>query len=387
MSHVAHVLPSLDRIGGAEQQVMLLAPGLKQRGWKVSVVALSGTGGSAAPSLEAKGVEFVSLRMHRGLPEPGGWMRFHQWLRQAAPDVLHAHLPHAVWLARWSRLAAAVPVQIDTLHTSATGGPIRRLSYRLSSSLPDRITAVSHAAAQAHIAARNVDRCRLLVLPNGVEPQRWHRDAQLRSVARRELGLTTEFLWLAAGRLEPVKDYPTLLRAMARLQVSANLVIAGSGWQQSELTSLSARLGLAGRVRFLGFVNDVERWTQAADAFVLSSRWEGLPTALIEACAAGLPAVATDVPGVREVLGPNADEAMLAHPGDPSGLARAMSSLMLMPAEVRQAIGECAQRFAAEQFSLQSVLDRWENLYQGLLHGCPSPCDAARERCSMPGEL
>lgn len=387
MSHVAHVIPSLDRIGGAEQQVMLLAPGLRQRGWRVSVVALSGSGADAATVLEAAGVEFVTLRMCHGLPNPRGWMRFHRWLRQAAPDVLHAHLPHAVWMARWSRLAAAVPVQIDTLHTSATGGPIRRLSYRLSSSLPDRVTAVSQAAARAHVGARNVDRFKLFVLPNGVELQRWRPDAQLRAEARRELGLADEFLWLAAGRLEPVKDYPTLLRAMAMLPENSRLIIAGSGWQQSELTSLSARLGLADRVRFVGFVQNVEHWTQAADAFVLSSRWEGLPTALIEACAAALPAVATDVPGVREVLGPNAEDARLAQPGNAADLARAMSTLMQMTPEARSAIGASAQQFAVEQFALQSVLDSWERLYQGLLHGCLAPGDMARSPFSMAGRL
>lgn len=369
MSHVAQVIPSLDRIAGAEQQVMLLARGLKQLGWRVSVVTLTGAG--AAQRLEGEGIEFVSLGMRNSLLDPRGMVRFCRWLSQAAPDVVHAHLPHAVWLARWSRLVSAVPVQIDTLHTSAAGGPLRRLSYRLSSLLPDRVTAVSHAAAGAHVAAGNVDRCKLVVVPNGIEPERWRPNAQLRAAARRELGLTDQFLWLAAGRLEPVKDYRTLLRAVGMLPDVARLIIAGSGWQQPELTALAAQLGLAGRVRFLGFVNDLDHWTQAADAFVLSSRWEGLPTALIEASAAGLPAAATDVPGVREVLGPGVDEKRLAAPGDPAALARAMSGLMETPTEARQAMGASARQFVTEQFALDSVLHRWESFYRGLLRGCP----------------
>jgi glycosyltransferase involved in cell wall biosynthesis len=366
--HVAQVIPGLDRIGGAEQQVLLLARGLKRRGWRVSVVALTGSGRAAADQLESEGVEFISLGMRKGLADPRGWLRFHRWLRRAAPDVVHAHLSHAALLARWSRLAAAVPVVVDTLHSSATGGLGRRFGYRLSNFLADRVSVVSEAAAQSHLAAGTVSRGKLVVLPNGVEPERWRRDEQVRAAARLELGLRGEFVWLAAGRLEPVKDYPTMLRAMALLPEPSRLIIAGDGARQAELTALTAELGLGGRVRLLGFAQDLERWMNAADGLVLSSRWEGLPTALIEASAAGLPAVATDVPGVREVLGPGADGARLAAPGDPVALARAMAALMQTPPEVREAIGVRARQYALEQFSLETVLSRWESLYLAPAH-------------------
>ena len=85
MSHVALVIPGLDRIGGAERQVVLLAKGLVQRGWRVTVVALSGTGGNAAGELAAAGVGFRSLEMRKGLADPRGWLRFRRWLRQESP--------------------------------------------------------------------------------------------------------------------------------------------------------------------------------------------------------------------------------------------------------------------------------------------------------------
>src|ERR1039457_6750832 len=138
MNHIALLIPGLDRIGGAEQQLILLAKGLRRRGWKVSVVALSGTGGDAAAELIAAGIAFLSLGMRKGLADPRGSMRFHHWLKQQAPDVIHAHLPHAAWLARWSRLAAPIPVLVDTLHSSSTGTLARCLCYRWSNWLPDR---------------------------------------------------------------------------------------------------------------------------------------------------------------------------------------------------------------------------------------------------------
>ena len=366
MSHVALVIPGLDRIGGAERQVMLLAKGLRGRGWRVSVVALTGAGGQTVHELASAEIAFLSLEMRKGWADPRGWIRFHGWLRRERPDVVHAHLPHAAWLARWSRLAAPAPVVIDTLHSSWTGPLGRRLGYRLSGWLPDRVTAVSQAVADAHLAAGLVNRRTLSVLPNGVDMEVWRPDASLRVAVRHELGSADEFWWLAAGRLDPVKDYPTLLRAMVATPESARLLIAGDGPLRSELVGLSARLGLERRVRFLGFVPDLTRWLQAADAFVLSSQWEGLPMGLIEAAASGLPAVATDVPGSREVIA-QGQTGWLTAPGDADALAEAMATLMETPPDQRRAMGERARRQAIERFSLETVLDHWERLYVDLL--------------------
>jgi glycosyltransferase involved in cell wall biosynthesis len=370
MSHAAIAIPGLDRIGGAEQQVMLLATGLRRRGWRVSVVALSGTGGAAAAELADAGVAFLSLQMRKGLADPRGWVRFHRWLRRKQPDVVHAHLRHAAWLARWSRLAAHVPLVIDTLHSSSTGKLGRRIGYACSRWLPDHVTAVSEATAASHAAAGMVNPSRLSVLGNGIDVNRWQPDARARLEAREELGIKNKFLWLAVGRLEAVKDYPTLLHALARAtqtaQSTAQLLVLGAGPLEAELNIMAAGLGLGQRVRFAGFYPNVARWMQAADGFVLSSRYEGLPMVLLEAGACALPAVATDVPGTREVI-VDRETGWLASAGDPEQLAAAMSLLMHLPLNKRLAIGERARQHVVEHFSLEPVLDRWEQLYADLL--------------------
>jgi len=366
MNHIALLVPGLDRIGGAEQQLILLAKGLRRRGWKVSVVALSGTGGDAAAELIAAGIAFLSLGMRKGLADPRGWIRFHHWLKQQAPDVIHAHLPHAAWLARWSRLAAPIPVLVDTLHSSSTGTLARCLGYRWSNWLPDRVTAVSQAVADTHLSASMVTADKLTVLPNGVDAEAWRPDVAVRIATRRGLGLEKEFLWLAAGRLEPVKDYPSLLRAFARAPNSARLVIAGRGPLQDELARMAQALGLENRVLFLGFQTDIRRWMQAADGFVLASRWEGLPMGLLEAAACALPTIATDVAGTREVIVDGQTD-WLVPAGDASALGDAMNRMMRTPSEERRAIGERARQQVIERFSLEAVLDQWETLYLNLL--------------------
>ncbi len=367
MSHVAIAIPGVDRIGGAERQAMLLAKGQRERGWRVSVVALSGCGGGAAANeLRSAGVQFVSLEMRKGLWDPRGWIRFNRWLWRERPDVVHAHLPHAAWLARWSRLVAPDAVVVDTLHSSHTGTMGRRAGYRTSSWLADHVTAVSQATAESHLAAGMVSEKKLTVLGNGIELDAWRPDVAARTAVRRELRLADEFLWLAAGRLDRVKDYPTLLNAFVSAPATARLLIAGTGPLEAELVQLAKRLGLEQRVHFLGFEPNVRRWMQAADGFVLSSRYEGLPMVLLEAGACGLPAVATDVAGTREVI-VNERTGWLARAGDANALAQAMAKLMHAPAEERRAMGERARRMVRERFSMETVLDRWEQLYAELL--------------------
>lgn len=372
MNHVALVIPGLDRIGGAERQAILIAEGLARRGWRVSVVALSGTGGDTAETLTAAGVHFLSFHMRKGLADPQGWIHFRRWLQQEKPDVVHAHLPHAASFARWSRLCTPMRVLIDTLHSSSTGSIGRHLGYRVSNWLPDTVTAVSHNVADVHLAAGMVASNKVVVVPNGVDVEAFRPDREARVAIRRELGFEKEFLWVAAGRLEAVKDYPTLLRAMAEVPEPARLVIAGAGPLESDLRRLSKDLGQEPRVRFLGFEPDVLPWMQAADGFVLSSRWEGLPMGLLEAAACALPAVATDVPGTREVIIPW-QTASLAVPANARSLQGAMTRMMRLPPEERNIMGQQARQRVVEQFSLAAVLDRWEALYIRLLDRNPAP--------------
>lgn len=362
MNHIVHLIPTLDRLAGAERQALLLATGLRDRGWRVSIVTLSGCGDAAKPELPPD-IRLTSLGMRKGLADPHGWARWIGWVRRERPDVIHTHLPHAAFLARWSRAAVPIRGVVDTLHTTATGPLLRRLGYRISSRLTDHVTAVSQGVAEANLSARLVHPLRITVIPNAVDVHRWRPDAQMRAAVRARAGWNDEFLWLAAGRLDPVKDYPALLWAMMEVPFNARLAIAGAGPDEEKLRRLACEYGLETRVRFLGFKRDVRSWMQAADAFVLSSRWEGLPMSLLEAGACGLPCVATDVPGSGEVILPG-ETGYLASPRNGAALRAAMARMMLLSAEDRAAMGHRARARVAGEFSLDRVLDQWESLYR-----------------------
>jgi glycosyltransferase involved in cell wall biosynthesis len=371
MTHIAFLLPTLDRIGGAERQVVLLATGLARRGWRVTVIVLSGTAGETAAELRTSGISFLSLEMRKGLADPRGWLRLNAWLRAQRPEILHAHLPHAAWMARWSRLAAPVRVVLDTIHTAGTGTRGRKLGYCRSQWLTDKVTAVSNGAAEAWLAARMVSRDRLEIVPNGIDTEIWKPDPAERADHRARLKLRDEFLWLAAGRLEPVKNFPTLLQAFASLPGNARLVVAGSGSQAEVLWSQARSLGVENRVRFPGFQPDLLRWMRAADGFILPSLCEGLPVCLLEASGCALPCVSTAVAGAIDIIA-HGHTGLLVRSHDPEPLKNAMLYLMETDGNTRQAMGSRARESVAERYSVHSVLDCWEHLYANLLAARPA---------------
>jgi glycosyltransferase involved in cell wall biosynthesis len=353
--------------GGAEAQVFRLSLELKRRGWDLAVISLlppTSYGGA----LEAAGVRVFSLDMRSGKADPRGFFRLAALLKRLRPQVLHSHMFHANLLARLARLVCPVPVVISTLHSaaeSARGASSTRARdrlYRLTSPLANAVVAVSRAAAERHASCGAVRRETLRVIPNGVDTAVFRPDSERRARVRRELGFDSDFVWLAAGRLMWKKDYATLLRAFGQLQGGA-LAIAGAGPLEDGLKRLAAECG--GCVRFLGQVDDMPAMMNAADGFVLSSLVEGLPVALLEAAASGLPAVATEVGGVREILGEEAG--LVVPPGDPATLAAAMRRLAALSLEARERMSRAARALALARFEVSMVVSQWEAAYGQLL--------------------
>jgi glycosyltransferase involved in cell wall biosynthesis len=159
------------------------------------------------------------------------------------------------------------------------------------------------------------------------------------------------------------KDYPTMLRAFAS-QRGAILLIAGEGPQEAELRALARELAVD--ARFLGRVDDMPALMNAADALVLSSVVEGLPMALIEAAASGLPAVATGAGGVREAI-LDGHTGFITPPGDTAALAEAMARLAALPPQERTRMGMAARAHAVARFDLKGVAAEWDHVYRELL--------------------
>ena len=352
-------------LGGADQQLLSAAQALRTRGHEVLIVSLTPLGpmGMEARNL---GLRTESLDMRRGIPDPRGLMRLVRLARSWGPDVLHSHMVHANLMARALRLLVPVPVMVSTIHNIYEGGPLWMAAYRLTNGLVDHMTIISEAAAERFISEGIVPRRLLTVVPNGIDTDRLRNvPSGAREAVRRSIGLGPEFVWLAVGRFEEAKDYPNMLHGFARVHAReprAVLLLVGRGSLQPETEALAEELGLAGAVRFLGVRSDVPVVMSAADGYVMSSAWEGMPMVLLEAAAAGLPIVATRVGGNHEVVR-DEETGFLVPAGDPEALGQAMSRLMGLTVTQRRSMGERGREHVRANYGLSRVADRWERLY------------------------
>jgi glycosyltransferase involved in cell wall biosynthesis len=356
-------------MGGADSQLLSAAHLMQARGHDVIVVSMTPLGpmGQQARDL---GIRTESLEMTRGVPDPRGLWRLARLVRAWRPDVIHSHMVHANLMARALRLLAPVPALVSTIHNIYEGGPIRMAAYRYTNRLVDHMTIVSQAAADRFVADRIVPKELVTVIPNGVDTEAIRNVAPgTREAVRHELGLGDAFVWLAVGRYEVAKDYPNMLRAFARVherQPGAVLVIVGRGSLQGATEALAAELRLGKAVRLVGVRNDVPRVMSAADGYVMSSAWEGMPMVLLEAGAAGLPIVATSVGGNHEVV-LHEQTGYLVPPRDDAALAAAMLRLGALTAAERRAMGAHGHEHVRANYGLARVADRWEEIYRQVL--------------------
>jgi glycosyltransferase involved in cell wall biosynthesis len=356
-------------MGGADSQLLAAARELCARGHDVLIVSLTPLGpmGLRARSL---GITTESLEMPRGIPDPRGLMRLIRLVRAWRPDILHSHMVHANLMARALRLVTPVPALVSTIHNIYEGGPLWMAAYRLTNGLVDHMTIISEAAADRFVRERIVPRKLLRVVSNGVDPEPYRQvPSGARDGLRQALGLGQQFVWLAVGRFEVAKDYPNMLRAFATVRErhpEAILLLVGRGSLQAETEALARELKLGEAVRFLGVREDVPALVSAADGYVMSSAWEGMPMVLLEAAAGGLPIATTSVGGNHEAV-LDGESGFLASPRDHHALASAMLRLMGLTETERRRMGERGREHVRVHHGLTRVVERWEELYREVL--------------------
>lgn len=286
-------------------------------------------GVSAAPFLMYRALRPAIRRI---LEENGGF------------DLIDAHYFYpdgiaAVMLARHF----ALPVAITGRGSDLNILPRYRLPRRMIAWAAARAQGLStvSAALRERLVELGVPRARVTVLRNGVDLALFR---QLdRDACRARLGLAGP-VFLSVGNLVPIKGHETTLAALARLP-GITLLVAGDGPERGSLTARAKKLGVADRVRFLGAVphESLPELYSAADALVLASRHEGWPNVLLEAMACGTPVVASDLPGIEEIVGNRSAGRMFAR-GDAAALAAAMSET-LCDLPPRGAVRAYAERF------------------------------------------
>lgn len=359
--------------GGAEVQLYRLVTRLDPSCYDVIVVSLIKPG-SVGEMLREAGIPVYSLGMARGIFHlssylHGAW-RLYRILRQEQPCILVSFMFHANILGRIVGRLAEVPIIISSIRNSYFGGRGCELLMRCTSWLDNIVVINSQLAGEQVVQRGVVPRHKLRVIPNGIDVKDFHQPPEVCGVTRSSLKLpNNSFLWLAIGRLEPQKNYSDLLRAFVKVvehKMQTHLLIAGDGPLKEELWTLATSLGIEAHVHFLGFRQDIPDLLAAADALVLSSRWEGLPNVVMEAMAAEKPVVATKVGGTPELVA-NGKTGFTVPARDSRILAEAMRRLMNLPEEVRKEMGLAGRGLMKEHYSIERIVQQWEALYNELL--------------------
>jgi glycosyltransferase involved in cell wall biosynthesis len=373
---IVYVLTSLG-MGGAERQVLALAERMAGRGHVVSLMVLRPRLAEEWPTP----IDVFRLKMRR-TPQSvlAGLVRGRQFLKGFRPDVVHSHSFHANFIARLLKVCIPSAVVVSTIHNVYEGGWKRMLAYRLTDRLSCCTTAVSAAAAGRFVGLKAVAQGKCVVVANGIDIGEFAPSAERRAEMRSQMGVNGEFIWLTAGRIVAAKDYPNLLRAFAGLRrdrFNTQLWIAGArdGKEFVKCRDMAEGLGLGDAVRWLGLRRDMPALLDAADAFVLGSAWEGMPLALGEAMVMEKPVIATDVGGVRELLG---DAGSIVAAGDSGALAEAMKALMDRKPEEVGALGKIARERILNNFSMDAKANEWEALYVSLLQTSRPPASQTR---------
>ena len=338
---IVYLLASLG-VGGAEKQALAVAARMASRGHTVSLLVLM-------PRLAAEWPTAIPTLYLDVRKTPASVLRGYRngraFLREFGPDLVHSHSFHANIFARLLRLAAPPFVVLSTVHNVYEGGWHRMLAYRLTDSLSRCTVAVSQAAADRFTRLCAVPRRKCSVILNGIDVREFAPDGESGARVRAEIGVSevkeeAEFVWLAVGRLAPAKDYPNLLRAFAEVR----------------LGRVDARLWIAGDAA-VGQIAALQQLRSELE-------WEGMPLAVGEAMAMEKPVVATDVGGVRELVG---DAGIIVPAKDSAVLADAMLATMGEGREELAARGRVARQRIVDHFSMDATADTWLALYTSLL--------------------
>jgi glycosyltransferase involved in cell wall biosynthesis len=363
-----HLISTLD-VGGAERSLLRLVTSMDRSAFQNRVVSMTRPG-TVGRSLEGAGVPVLSLNMAKGTPELRAIVRLWFMAALMKPDIIQCWMYHAHLLG----LALMKPgrtlwnIRCSDMDLSRYGR-VYRLTVKagaLLSRVPCVVVANSHAGRDVHerLGYRPKE---WAVLPNGFDTGTFRPDPAARAQVREELGIPADaFVVGLVARLDPMKDHATFFRAADSFLAScpgAHFVLAGSGVDaDNPLMKPLLPRNHGGRIHLLGERSDIARVNACLDAATSSSLSEGLPNAVGEAMATGVPCVVTDVGDSALLVG---DTGIVVPKGDPEALS--VGWKRLLDPDLRRTLGDRSRKRIMDQYSLRTMVDRYEDLYRRVM--------------------
>ncbi|MCC8062195.1 MAG: glycosyltransferase [Rikenellaceae bacterium] len=350
-------------LGGAEVVTINLANLMVEQGHRVQFIYLNGDNQHSERIHPA--IACFGLDMHKS---PWGLVRAlfkaRRSVRRFGPDVVHAQMFHANIFVRLLRLITRIKVVVCSEHSYDIGGRLRMRIYRYTDFLSDINTNVSREATERFVREKAFRRKNSTTMYNGIECRKFAHDSDRAAAVRTLYGIADdEILLLNAGRLTAAKNQANLLRAFAwahERNPKLRLVVIGKGELRDTLQQQIEQLGISSCAVLAGAHTNVADYYGAADVFVMSSDWEGMPMTILEAMASGCPIVTTDAGGADETV---ADRRWIVPTGESQQLGECLLRMAELSAQERRTIGE-RNLEASRAFDFSVVGRRWEELYR-----------------------
>jgi glycosyltransferase involved in cell wall biosynthesis len=364
---ILHVIDSL-KFGGAETLLLSIVRAHQRQGHALSVAYF--TPGPLADDLQGLGAPLYRVS-RRGIKDPLALPRLTRLIRQIKPDVVHTHLFKSDLTGQLAAALNRTPARVSTLHNINPWRQKRLYSavMRRVVSPCHRMIAVSEEVRDYTLKWSRYPPEKMVVIENGVDLDRFD-PASVTALDKTALwGIPLDAPTIGAiGRLQPIKGHTFLLQAAARVvqeAPQARFVLIGDGPLRAELEAERDRLGLQQHIVFAGLVRDIPGVLKALDIVALSSLWEGLPVALLEAMAMRKPVVATSVGGVPGVLTDGVN-GLLVPAQNRDALAESMLRL-LRDAPLATRLGEAARAAVEQRYSAEIMHRRILEVYESVL--------------------
>lgn len=348
--------------GGAEKSLTRIATGLDRARFEpfvCSIAPLPKERRELVEALERAGVPVHSLEASGAWQLFAAMRRLKKLLDELRPDLVQTFLFHANVLGAWATRGR--DLRLVAGYRVADPRRFRTSLERRALARADRAVCVSESVRRFYVDKRRFPAEALAVIPNAVDlpdPTKRERPSDFPDAPADRMRA------ISVGRLHPQKGLDLGLRWIATaLDMGADLdwTIVGDGAERSRLEAQAKELQVSDRVRFVGWRDDVPAWLAASDVALLPSRWEGMPNALLEAFAAGLPALASDVEGVAEVMGQELSFQLIPH-GNTFVAASRLAALASDP-ELRRRLGEANRLRMSESFGPTGMVARYAELY------------------------
>jgi L-malate glycosyltransferase len=352
---IAIVVLSLG-VGGAENMVAQLAANIDKNKFEVFVISMHSPEGTIIEKRIAENRVNVSFLHHDTAPSVSALLKLYKQLNQIKPDIVHTHMSAFLYTLPWTFLNRKKI--LHTIHNrpiyefSQKLRSIMKALYKMNKAVP---IAISDTIAKETKDVYKIKEDQIEVIYNPVDIGRYNK-----SSIKKKKGENVTFINVA--RFTSVKNQSLLIDAFSKVREqikNVKLILVGDGELRKTIEKKVAQNGLSDAVEFTGNIQNVAEKLRSADAFVLPSRYEGLPLTILEAMASGLPIIATNVGGVPDIV---KDNGILFKDNDLDGLVAAMLKLA-QDMKVREEMGEKSNLYVGK-FDVKTIADQYQLLYE-----------------------